>query len=53
MSGGLLLSIGGGVGQSCTYTYLLWKAHVGEVSVAVWLRILKEMCAKRKVHVID
>ena len=30
------LSIGGGIGQSRTYMYLLRKAHLGEVSVTVW-----------------
>ena len=29
------LSIGGGIGQSQTYMYLLRKAHLGEVSVTV------------------
>ena len=30
------LSIGGGIGQSRTYMYLLRKAHLGEVSVTMW-----------------
>ena len=30
------LSIGGGIGQSRTYMYLLRTAHLGEVSVTVW-----------------
>ncbi|MEN8041934.1 MAG: aspartate--ammonia ligase, partial [Actinomycetota bacterium] len=30
------LSIGGGIGQSRTYMYLLRKAHIGEVSVTIW-----------------
>jgi len=29
------LSIGGGIGQSRTYMYLLKKAHLGEISVSV------------------
>ncbi len=37
------LSIGGGIGQSRTYMYLLKKAHLGEVSVTVWPQILKEI----------
>jgi aspartate--ammonia ligase len=30
------LSIGGGIGQSRTYMYLLRTAHLGEVTVTVW-----------------
>jgi len=47
------LSIGGGIGQSRTYMYLLKTAHLGEVSVTVWPKILKDMCAKRNIHVLD
>jgi aspartate--ammonia ligase len=47
------LSIGGGIGQSRTYMYLLRTAHLGEVSVTVWPDILKEMCAKRKIYVLE
>ena len=47
------LSIGGGIGQSRTYMLLLKKAHLGEVSATVWPKILKEMCHKKNIHVID
>jgi aspartate--ammonia ligase len=47
------LSIGGGIGQSRTYMYLLRKAHLGEVSVTVWPQILKDMCAERKIFVLE
>ncbi len=47
------LSIGGGIGQSRTYMYLLKKAHLGEVSVTVWPKILKEMCRKKNINVIE
>ena len=47
------LSIGGGIGQSRTYMYLLQKAHLGEVSVTVWPQILKEMCAERNIFVLE
>jgi aspartate--ammonia ligase len=47
------LSIGGGIGQSRTFMLLLRKAHLGEVSVSVWPRILKDMCAKRNIHVLE
>jgi len=47
------LSIGGGIGQSRTYMYLLRAAHLGEVSVTVWPRALKDICAKRNIHVLE
>jgi aspartate--ammonia ligase len=47
------LSIGGGVGQSRTQMAILKKAHLGEVSVTVWPRILKDMCRKRNIFVLE
>jgi aspartate--ammonia ligase len=47
------LSIGGGIGQSRTLMLLLRKAHLGEVSVTVWPKILKEMCAKKNIFVLE
>jgi aspartate--ammonia ligase len=47
------LSIGGGIGQSRTLMLLLRKAHLGEVSVTVWPKILKDMCAKKKIFVLE
>ena len=47
------LSIGGGIGQSRTYMYLLRTAHLGEVSVTVWPQILKDMSAKKNIHVLE
>jgi aspartate--ammonia ligase len=47
------LSIGGGIGQSRTYMYLLKKAHLGEVSVTVWPKELKEICMKKNIHVLE
>jgi aspartate--ammonia ligase len=52
LSGEIPLSIGGGIGQSRTYMYLLRKAHLGEVSVTVWPEILIDMCAERDIHVL-
>jgi aspartate--ammonia ligase len=49
----LPLSIGGGIGQSRTYMALLKKAHLGEVSVTVWPKILKDMCARKNIHVLE
>ena len=47
------LSIGGGIGQSRTLMLLLRKAHLGEVSVTVWPKVLKEMCAKKHIFVLE
>jgi aspartate--ammonia ligase len=47
------LSIGGGIGQSRTTMYLLRTAHLGEVSVTVWPKALREICAKRNIHVLE
>jgi aspartate--ammonia ligase len=49
----LPLSIGGGIGQSRTLMLLLRKAHLGEVSVTVWPKVLKEMCAKKNIVVLE
>jgi len=53
VNGTLPLSVGGGIGQSRTYMAILKKAHLGEVSVTVWPKILKDMCAARNIHVIE
>jgi aspartate--ammonia ligase len=47
------LSIGGGIGQSRTTMLLLRKAHLGEVSVTVWPKDLKTICAARNIHVLE
>ena len=47
------LSIGGGIGQSRTQMAILKKAHLGEVSVTVWPRILKELGRKRNIFVLE
>jgi len=47
------LSIGGGIGQSRTLMLLLRKAHLGEVTVSVWPKVLKEMCARKNIHVLE
>jgi aspartate--ammonia ligase len=47
------LSIGGGIGQSRTFMYLLRGAHLGEYSVTVWPQILKDICAKKNIHVLE
>ena len=47
------LSIGGGIGQSRTYMLLLKKAHLGECSVTVWPKQLKDICRKKNIHVLE
>jgi aspartate--ammonia ligase len=47
------LSIGGGIGQSRTHMLLLRKAHLGEVSVTVWPAILKDICHRRHIDVLE
>ncbi len=47
------LSIGGGIGQSRTLMLLLRKAHLGEVSVTVWPKIMKQMCAEKNIFVLQ
>ena len=47
------LSIGGGIGQSRVFMYLLRTAHIGEVSVTVWPNALRDICAKKNIHVLE
>jgi aspartate--ammonia ligase len=47
------LSIGAGIGQSRTMMLLLRKAHLGEVSVTVWPKVLKELCEERNIRVLE
>jgi aspartate--ammonia ligase len=53
INGDIPLSIGGGIGQSRTFMLLLKKAHIGEVSATVWPKVLKDMCKKKNIHVIE
>ena len=53
VNGEIPLSIGGGIGQARTQMYLLRKAHLGEVTVSVWPKILKEICAKKNIFVLE
>jgi aspartate--ammonia ligase len=47
------LSIGGGIGQARTLMMLLRKAHLGEVTVSVWPQILKDICSRKNIHVLE
>jgi len=53
MNNEIPLSIGGGIGQARTYMLLLKKAHLGEVSVTVWPKILKEISKEKNIHVLE
>jgi len=53
LNGEIPLSIGGGIGQSRTMMLLLRKAHLGEVTVSVWPKILKEIGHKHNIHVLE
>ena len=53
VSGDLPLSVGGGIGQARTLMALLKKAHLGEVSVTVWPKILKDMCRQKHINVLE
>ncbi len=45
-------SIGGGIGQSSTYQYLLRKAALGECSVTIWPEQLHKICAEHNIHLL-
>jgi aspartate--ammonia ligase len=47
------LSIGGGIGQSRLQMLLLRKAHLGEVTVSVWPAVLKDMCRRKNIYVLE
>jgi len=53
VEGTLPLSVGGGIGQSRTQMLLQRTAHLGEVSVTVWPRVLREMCHQRGIDVLE
>jgi aspartate--ammonia ligase len=46
------LSIGGGIGQARTFMYLLRAAHLGEVTVSVWPKELKDICLKKNIQLL-
>jgi len=47
------LSIGGGIGQSRLQMLLLRKAHLGEVSVTIWPKALKDICVEKNIYVLE
>jgi len=46
------LAIGGGIGQSRVYGYLLQKAALGECSVTVWPQQLHDVCNRKNIHLL-
>jgi hypothetical protein len=40
-------------GQTRTLMLILRKAHVREVTVSVWPKILKEICAQKNIRVLE
>lgn len=36
-----------------TFMLILKKAHIGEVSATIWPKILKEMCKKKNIYLIE
>ncbi|MBN2083516.1 aspartate--ammonia ligase [bacterium] len=46
------LSVGGGLGQSRIYGWLLNKAALGECSVTVWPQQLHDICEKHNIHLL-
>jgi len=53
LSNRLPLSVGGGIGQARTMMLLLRKAHLGEVTVSVWPKILKEIGERHNIKVLE
>ncbi len=53
MSSKIPLSVGGGIGQARTYMAMLRKAHLGEVTVSVWPKQLKDICRKKNIFVLE
>ncbi len=47
------ICIGGGIGQSRTYSLILRKAHLGECSVTVWPKVLRDICSEKNIHVLQ
>jgi aspartate--ammonia ligase len=46
-------SVGGGIGQSRVYSLLLRKAALGECSVTIWPKILRDICDAKKIHLLQ
>lgn len=53
LSNEIPLSIGGGIGQARVQMLLLRKAHLGEVTVSVWPQVLKNICSKKNIYILE
>ena len=51
--GRLTLNAGANAESWRTLMLLLRKAHLGEVTVSVWPKVLKEMCRRKNIHVLE
>ncbi len=47
------LSIGGGIGQSRMFMYLLRKAALGECTVSVWPENFRKVCKENNIHLLQ
>lgn len=52
LSGGLPLSIGGGIGQSRLCMLFLHKAHIGEIQASIWPDDQREACRRAGIKLI-
>jgi aspartate--ammonia ligase len=52
LSGGLPLSVGGGIGQSRLCMLFLKKAHIGETQVGMWSEETEKACAENGIHLL-
>ena len=52
LSGGLPLTMGGGIGQSRLSMLLLGKAHIGEVQVSIWDEETRRICQENGIVIL-
>ena len=52
LSGGLLQTLGGGIGQSRICMYFLRKAHIGEIQVSAWPQKMRVQCADAGIRLL-
>lgn len=48
----LLLSMGGGIGQSRVGMFMLRKAHVGEISAGIWPEEMVHVCKAHGIRLL-
>ncbi|MEI6877369.1 MAG: aspartate--ammonia ligase [Spirochaetota bacterium] len=52
LSGGLPLTIGGGIGQSRLCMFFLQKAHIGEIQVSLWPEETRRACKENGIALL-